>query len=182
MWDHNGYDLWAKCPLAIPVAIPAGDTYTIEVVAYQYRVKDLGTSIMEITVESDIETSQGAKSIRNKLVELHEKLLGVTVTADSPEVDAAFRLFVEVWDRERNATNSDRPDSWRAGCWIQDLRYFEEIADDTIIVNEDGYYDIDWDRVGKIMEEDNFHEPPPAVRGWVAILAYFLMDYRYLFL
>ena len=43
----------------------------------------------------------GLPAIRNKLVELHDKLLGVQVTSDSPDVEAAYRLFVDVWQRKR---------------------------------------------------------------------------------
>ena len=187
MWDDTAYDLWAQCPLAIPVAIPAGDTYTIEVVAYQYRVKDLETSIMEIAVESDIETSRGAEAIRIKLVELHEKLLGVTVTADSPDVDAAFQLFVEVWKRERELEIRDEEsDCGEEGCWldcpIEDQLYFDGVADDVMDINESGDLGVNWDRVTEILDEVDWYRKRPVVRAWVAVLAYLLMDYRYLYL
>ena len=178
--SHNSYKFWSNCSLEIPVEIPVSDDYTIEVGTFQDRGGD-DPAMLVVSVESDIDTSQGAMAIRNKLVELHEKLLGVTVTSDSPEVDAVFRLFVEVWDRERSATDSGRPNWWRAGCWIQDQHYFEGIADDLLFYNEYGDLDYDWDRVDEILEEVDFHRLRPVVRAWVTVLAYFLMDYRYLF-
>ena len=176
----NLFNMWSNCSLAIPVEIPVSDDYTIEVGAFQDRGGD-EPAMLVVSVESDIETSQGAKAIRNKLVELHEKLLGLAVTADSPDVDAAFQLFVEVWDRERSATDSDRPNRWRAGCWIQDQHYFEGIADDLLFYNEYGDRDYNWDRVEEVLEEVDFHRIRPVFRAWTAVLAYFLMDYRYLF-
>ena len=177
----KSYQMWSNCSLEIPVEIPVSDTYDVDVGAFQDRAGDDPAHLV-VSVESDIETSRGATAIRSKLVELHEKLLGVTVDVDSPEVDAAFRLFVEVWDRERTATDSDRPDWWRAGCWIEDTHYFEGIADDLLFYGEYGRLQYNWDRVSEILEEVDFNRPRPVVRGWVAILAYFLMDYRYLFL
>jgi hypothetical protein len=122
-------------------------------------------------------------AIRNKLVELHEKLLGVTVAVDSPEVDAAFQLFVEVWNRERRDYEPECEDD---GCWlsceIDDKLYFEGIADDAVFVNHHGDYQYDWDRVDEIFNEFDFRRHSPVVQTWGVVLAYLLMDYRYLFL
>ena len=48
----------------------------------------------------DLSQAEG-DAIRNKLVELHDKLLGVQVAPDSADVEAAYRLFVEVSRRAR---------------------------------------------------------------------------------
>ena len=198
-WPHydrarqrlDGYEL-DRCrdggALEVPVSIPADGDYRIEVVAYQsLKVPGEESAMLGIVVESDIDTSRGAMAIRNKLVELHEKLLGVTVTADSPDVEAAFQLFVEVWDRKRSA------DDWREeeiACDIGDSLYFEGIADDVLQYYTDadsGWagYGFDWDRASEIMDEADWwgqgHQNP-IVRTWVVVLAYFLTDYRYLFL
>ena len=167
------------------MSIPADGDYRIDVVAYQQAAGE-ESARLGIVVESDSDTSRGAMAIRSKLVELHEKLLGVTVTVDSPEVETAFRLFVEVWDRKR------RSGDWREekiACDIGDHLYFEEIADDVLqfYTNEDGYfyYDFNWDRVEEILDEVGWWgqgRQNPVVRTWVVVLAYFLTDYRYLFL
>ena len=134
-WDDargrfNGYILWSEGWLDVPVSIAADGDYRIDVVAYQEAAGE-ESARLGIVVESDIETSRGAMAIRSKLVELHEKLLGVTVTVDSPEVETAFRLFVEVWDRKRPANGSDWREE-RIDCDIGDERYFEGIADDVL--------------------------------------------------
>ena len=180
----RSYIFWGNCSLEIPVEIPASDDYTIEVRAFQDQAGD-EDAILVISVESDIETSRGAKAIRNKLVELHETLLGVTATVDSPDVEAAFRLFVEVWQRRREYQHRDPPDC-EDGCWheciISDQLYFEGIADDAFAANEWGHWDFNWDRIDEIFAEADFHGSRPVVRAWVAVLAYLLMDYRYLYL
>ena len=183
--SHNSYKMWSNCFLEIPVEIVVSDNYNVDVRAFQDRAGDEPARLM-ISVESDIETSRGAMEIRKKLVELHEKLLGVTVAVDSPEVDTAFQLFVEVWDRKRD------DDDWRdesIECAINDRLYFEGIADDVLQSSPDEngfvYYDFNWDRVNEILDGAEWWgqgRQNPVVRTWVVVLAYFLTDYRYLFL
>lgn len=184
--DVNGYILWSQGWLDVPVSIPVDGDYRIEVVAFQEAAGE-EPAMLEVVVESDIETLRGARAIRRKLAELHQKLLGVTVTVDSPEVEAAFRLFVEVWDRKRHPKD-DAPD-WRdedIECSLRDQRYFEGIADDVLQVysNDDGdtWTAFNWDRVIELLDEADFFSRDPVVSTWVVVLAYFLTDYRYLYL
>ena len=88
------------CVLAVPVEIPADGEYQIDVVAWGDRAGD-ELPLLHVMVESDSESSVGAAGIRGKLVELHDKLLGVQVEPDSPEVGAFYRLFVNTWQRGR---------------------------------------------------------------------------------
>ena len=187
----DGYGLYCGLGesdwLDVPVSIPADGDYRIEVVAYQLAAGD-EDAILEMVVESDIETSRGAMTIRRKLVELHEKLLGVTVTVDSPEVEAAFLLFVEIWGRQRLIL----ADPWgeHIVCGPMDDLFFEGIADDALAVytNDNGYpfYDFNRDRMDEILDEvdwwgrgGRYH---PVIRAWTVVLAYLLMDFRYLYL
>ena len=189
-WPHydkarerlDGYSVnWCHGWVDVPISIPADGDYRIAVVAYQsLKVPDEESALLEIVVESDVETSQGALAIRNKLVELHEKILGVMVTADSADVEAAFRLFVEVWGRTRLAD----PREEDINCDIDDYLYLEEIADDVLKYDEGGYEYFDWERANEILDEFDYWSGArnPVVRTWVVVLAYFLTDYRYLFL
>ena len=184
--SHKSYKFWGNCSLEILVEIPVSDDYTIEVAAFQDRAGD-DPARLEVSVESDIDTSKGARAIRSKLVELHEKLLGVTVTVDSPDVEAAFQLFVEVWKRERDLEIRDEePDCGEEGCWLDcptlDQLYFDGIADDVMYIDGWGELAFNWDRVNEIRDEVDWHRIRPGVRAWVAVLAYLLMDYRYLYL
>ena len=190
-WDDSrerqgGYKFWCGGWLDVPVSIPAAGDYRIEVVAYQEPAGDEDARL-GMVVESDTEISRGARTIRNKLVELHETLLGVTVSLDSPDVDAAFRLFVEVWEQTRLIE-----DPWAENviCDIDDQFFFEGIAEDALVLHtpHDGYpyYDFDWERVDEIRGEVDWWGRSghlnPVIRTWVVVLAYLLTDYRYLFL
>ena len=95
------YAMWCPGSVEVSIDIPVAGSYQIDVVASAEQAGDEYPRL-EVTVESDSQDSAGANAIRSKLVELHEKLLGVRVTPRSPDVEAAFRLFVEVWERKRS--------------------------------------------------------------------------------
>ncbi len=127
-------------------------------------------------------SERDARKIREKLVELHEKLLGVIVSADSPDVETAFRLFVETWEHKRKTREWWR-DEW-IDCELNDRWYFEGIADDVLQTNEDGGLDYDWERVHEVLDDADWRDRgrrDPIVQTWVVVLAYLLTDYRYLF-
>ena len=95
-------------------------------------------------------------------------------------MEAAFRLFVEVWERTRLADPREEDIS----CDTNDHLYLEEIADDVLKYDEEGYEYFDWERANEILEEFDYWSGArnPVVRTWVVVLAYFLTDYQYLFL
>ncbi len=178
---RDGYGLSCGGWLDVPVTIPTDGDYRIEVVTYQQAAGD-EAAMLGIVVESDIETSRGAKEIRRKLIELHEKLLGATVSVDSPDIEAAFQLFVETWEHKRNT------EKWREediGCDIRDDFFFEGIAGDVLKYNEDGDLEFDWDHANEILHDADWWGQgglkDPIVQTWVVVLAYLLTDYRYLF-
>lgn len=122
----------------------------------------------------------GSTRIRRKLVELHWKLFGVTVSLHSPDVEAAYQLFVDVWERKRRTEGSDFYDG-QTECPVEDTAYFDGIIADAVAIDEQGNSSIDWDRVESSW---NFQmeDPHHAVRTWVVVLAYLMADYRYLHL
>ena len=130
------------------------------------------------------QNTTGADAIKGKLVELHDKLLGVQVTPDSPDVEAAYRLFVKVMERGR-ASGRDWFEFWHCN-WSHDLTFFDGLADDVVVLyeNEDGWqwYGLDWDRIEDFTEDIDFSDPHAAAQAWKVVLTYLMMDYRYLYL
>ena len=127
-------------------------------------------------------SERGSNAIKDKLVELHETLLGVQVTRDSADVEVGYRLFAQVMEGAL-ASGHDRFHVW--DCPFSDLSFFEGILDDVLVLqqNEWGeWYDFDWDRVGPFLDDVDFSDPYAAARAWKAVLAYLLMDPRYLYL
>ena len=125
-----------------------------------------------------------ANAIKAKLVELHDKLLGVQVAADSPDVEAAYGLFADVMQRGRN-TKDDWFNIWDCEIW-GDVFYFEGILEDAIVErkNDDGfrYYEVDGERRDDLINGIDFSDPHRAAQAWVVVLAAMMMDYRYLYL
>ena len=127
----------------------------------------------------------GEAAIRNKLVELHEVLLGVAVTPQSPDVEAAYRLFVDEVDRARRARDTYF-NPWECG-WARDQSFFDGILDDAVIEYQDNetgwrWYNYDWDLLNDFLNGRDWPDPHHTARAWVVVLAYLLMDYRYLYL
>ena len=115
-------------------------------------------------------------------MELHSELLGVQVTPRSPDVEAAYRLFVDVMERGRAAH-----DGWLGWCdWNWDFLFFEGILDGAMIEgeNEDGFrwYNLDWERVLPFLNSIDWSDPHHTAQAWIVVLAYLLTDYRYLYL
>ena len=126
----------------------------------------------------------GTETIRGKLVELHDKLLGVQVTPYSADVEAALRLFVDVMERGRGAKESNFRDSDCYRNWGEDLFFFEGILDDAIEWHENehgGYYGLS-DRADDFMDSIDWSDPHYAAQAWAVVMAYLLTDYRYLYL
>ena len=181
--DH--YKLACSDRLTVPISVPVEGRYDIQVLAWAEQVGD-ELAMVEIAIESDSEHSAGAKAIRDKLAELHDRLLGVDVGPYSDDVEAAYGLFVEVWERKRRLENSDffHPSACDAAS---DHAFFDGILDHAIVerINEEGdvYHAVDWERVNDFIHgtvKPNDHNG--VARTWVVVLAYLMMDYRYLYL
>ena len=128
-------------------------------------------------------TERGANAVKAKIVELHDKLLGDRVEADSADVEAAYQLFVEVAERGRRAGRDDF-ESWR--CDIgHDHRYFEGILDNVVVRRENEravWWEPAWDRIRSFMKRLDHSDPHHTAQAWAAVLTAMLMDYRYLYL
>ena len=124
-----------------------------------------------------------ASAIRNKFVDLYDKLLGVQVASDSPDVETAYRLFVDIANRGR-ATGDGWFNIWN--CEVNDIFFFEGILDDAVVQREgeDGsrWYEFDGDRVGDFLDGIDFSDPHHTAQAWVVVLAAMMMDDRYLYL
>ena len=190
-WSGGGCDgpgndhFYLGCSSSIDVPLDGlvAGNYAIEIVAWADHAGD-ELPKLSVVVESNAEGSTGAASIRNKLVELHDKLLGVQVAPDSPDVEAAYRLFVEVWERGR-ATGYDGFNIWSCQFW-HDRFFFEGILDDIIVemVNEHGHrwYGLDQERYNNFLGGIDFSDSHPTAQAWVVVLTAMMMDYRYLYL
>lgn len=175
------YALAAGCNLDVLLDFPGRGAYSVEIEArHEDAAVDSTPSQLAARLFRDRVALPGSERIRRKLVDLHWKLFGVRSTVDSPDVDAAYRLFVEVWERKRRTEGGQFSDG-QIECPIEDTAYFDGIIDNAVDVDEWGNSEIDWDRVRQSWNfdmDDSMH----AARTWVVVLAYLMTDYRYLYL
>ena len=176
----------SECVLGLTVDIPSEGTYTVEVLAWADRAGD-ELAQLEIAVESDSERSAGGKAIRSTLLELFDKLHGNQVTADSSQVRDAYELFVEVWERKRGAYRNHFmfTEENIAIQWPRDQHFFDGIADELWreeLNEDDRPLGWDWDRIRDFVDTVDWSDPQAVARTWTVVLAYLMMDYRYLYL
>ena len=127
-------------------------------------------------------TPEGAAAIRGKLVDLHQKLYGLTVAADSPDIDEAFSLFVEVWNRKRDSEGLSFDNSSFSCSDGGDHLYFEGIVDNSLRYIRSGVSQMNFATIRQFNRSIARSDPNHTVRTWVVMLAYLLTDHRYLYL
>ena len=186
--DNDHFNLACAETVELPMSVPADGNYDVEIVVWADQAGDELPKV-EIAVESDDENSAGAKSIRGKLIDLHDLLFGIELDERSPEIIDAYRMFVDVWTRKREFAQSVSTSFFEPlVCeFALDHRFFDGFLDDAIVMKENDrgeyYYDWDWDRVNEfIYGQTDTRDPAGVARTWVVVLAYLLSDYRYLYL
>ena len=181
----DDYALWCNGTLDVPVDVPDTGHHSLSVVAWAEHAGDeLPRLDVRVVEEDTAGTGAGARAVRSKLVELYDKLLGVEVSPYSRDIEAAYQLFIDALDRRRNS--EENWFDYGACAWGWDLSYFDGILEGALTEyeHEDGerYPDFDWDKVWAYLHHGDWEDPDHAARAWVAVLAYLLMDYRYLYL
>ena len=175
------YALADGCSLDVALDFPERGSYRVEVVAWHENAPaNSPAPRLAARLLRDGVALSGSERIRRKLVDLHWKLFGVRSSPESPDIEAAYQLFVEVWERKRRTEGKQFHDS-QVECPIEDTAYFEGLVNDSVIVDEWGNSEIAWDRVQAYWDfemDDSMY----AVRSWVVVLAYLMTDYRYLYL
>ena len=183
--DHFGF--YCDGSVEVAIAIPVDGQYAVEIVGWADQYGD-ELAKLDVNVETDTERSSGAAAIRAKLVELHRNLLGVAVDTNDEVVETSYRLFVEVWNRKLGQADErgESFDERNVECDTSDLYYYEGILDDSVVLltRDDGPPDYHWDQqlVGAFEDGIDFSDRRHVARTWVVVLAYLLMDYRYIHL
>ena len=145
--EDNHLAFYCGGSVDVLVDIPEDGRYEMEAVAWADQLGD-ELAKLDVTVGTDTARSAGGRAIRAKLTELHDRLLGVEADESSRNVQEAFELFVDVWQRGRD---SEDKEFRNLRCnYEEDHYYFDGIADDIWLgrFDEDGYpISWDWDRM-----------------------------------
>ena len=183
----NAIVFWDECPIRVPLQVPATGSYSVEVTAWATHEKDHDEPAkLEVILEGDARHATGSKAVREKLAELSRRILGIQVNAESAEVDALYDLFVEVWEGSLDSAETGFD---RNRCdWGDDHYYLEGILENAWREPEDGA-EWDWEvhgwnqeRLQAFFDGIDWTDRHYVAQTWVAVLAYLLSDYRYLYL
>ena len=174
------YFMRTNCTLQVPVAVASSGEYTVEIQAYQDQAGDQAARL-EVDVRSESRRPRGEMAIRRKLADLHAKLYGVTVGVYSTDVNEAFDLFLEVWNRRRTSGDEGFFNGQLTCNGGADHGYFEGLAPDALFFQPGGGSNLDGDAVRAFVREMNIADSNHIAEAWVVTLAYMLTDYRYLY-
>ena len=112
----DDFNLWSQCTLTIPFNPALADTYTVNIVAW---AEQAGPEVPRLRVSVDDNepangTSAGALAITDKLIDLHQKLLGESLEPGDEELRASYQLLLETWQ-----ARSVNPDNFWACVHIR---------------------------------------------------------------
>ena len=178
--DH--YALLCAGWVQTTIDIAQDGDYSIDVLAWADQHGDEAARL-QIVVEAEDATPAGANAIKSQLVALHERLLDVRLTTTDAEINNAYALFLEVWQRHR-ATGRVLRDTT---CdWNSDIRFLDGLLANAVgeQSDEDGHRYKHWrrDSVDTFWGGKDLADPHYATRTWAVVLAYLMTDYRYLYL
>ena len=124
----------------------------------------------------------GARTIKLQLVRLHERMLGEELAVDSPEIDRSYQLLVDTWLGKQNNESSNRFPGHNVCAWWQDHEFFDDLLATPHIINEDGYPDFNHDAIAAFLDSSDTSDRTHMLKTWVVMIAYFMTDYRYLYI
>lgn len=174
------YLMTRNCTVTVPVRIASGGNYRVEVVAHQDRAGD-EPARLAVVMEAEDGGSQGELAVRAKLADLHQRFFGVPVALDSPDVNEAFELFVEVWNRKRSSEGASFYSSRFQCATAGDHFFYEGLAEDLLFFGGNGGSRLNSGRIREFGQDVDHSDPHHVVRTWVVMLTYLLTDYRYLY-
>ncbi len=118
---------------------------------------------LEPETESGLPIELAEAGIRQTLVHLHARLLGVTVAPDSPDVDRAFKLFRDTWREGKDGMaaaeeplSADLPSECGARADVYSGKEFPEAQQ---VTRDESY----------------------VIRAWTSVVSYLLGDYNFLY-
>ena len=155
--------LWSNCTISIPFSADLDGKHTVSVVAYGDQAgpdaPHLAVSVNDSNPSAGV--SNGAKEAKAVIVNLHERLLGESLSIDDPEIQATYQLLVDSW-LARQSWIADRGTS--AYSWPDEIcKYYldEHHAEGTGIASRDA-------------------DPSGMKNSWQSVVAYLMTGFNYL--
>ncbi len=136
-------------------------------------------------IEDSVTPENGEVEIRNKLVQLHERLLGKTYATDSQEINDAYQLYVDSW-QERVDSGEDGfmfTETERCEFYL-DIGFFDgtPIEDNAtmLVEGEYPYIGFNWEVIDDYIWPLTV-DPNHTKQAWVTVITYLMTHYHYLY-
>ena len=174
------------CSITVPFTATTTGTYQIKarVAAVQASTaKVLATLAVIDTLPALDSVSNGARAIKNKLVELHQILHGKSYAIDAPEITAAYKLFVDTW-QSKTASNLSSSLTFPQQClWNQDWNFLDGLGYTGVVrtvASSGTFYSWNTTDINPFLNDftqDSLH----TKQSWVVVMSYMLSHYNYLY-
>jgi hypothetical protein len=157
----DGWMLWSQGFVSVPFTVEEAGDYTVSVTAWaQQAGPEPARMVVTVDGTTPWSGSAGEIAIRQKLVELHELLLGETQQPDDEAIDAAYDLLVETWQVRR--------ERWPSG---NSVWYW---PDDNCHLPGDFW------NLEQTIQDAATRDPENMLGSWVSVLIYLMTHYSYL--
>jgi Protein of unknown function (DUF1588) len=178
---NNSLTLYSSCTAEYAFTADVSGSYTVTAsLAAQQTASDpvLAGMNLETNVAPALSTASGATALKNKLVELHNKLLGQTVTVTSPEVLASYDLLLQTW-QSRKSTRAEPALLQKAlACdWSTDLGFIGTLSYPGNPLQTNGRYNT---AAVTTWLTPQAQDALYMKQSWVVVMAYLLSHYDYL--
>lgn len=183
--------LYGPCTVEFKFNADQKGTYTVNSALSATRSgTDFAIAHVSVNADTTAEQSQarGAVLIRNKLVQLHQKLLGQAVAPNSPEINALYSLLVQTWSAKRSSNLARNLYQSNTTCdtWGGDPRYAEYVGypgQARILqtgANGSQWKQYDWGNINPWLH-GMANDPEYMKQTWVVIMSYYMTHYNYLY-
>jgi hypothetical protein len=183
--------LWSNCTATLRFVADQLGTYSIYATLAASRSGNAlaQTNITLSTAESALHsTAKGAHLIKQKLVELHQSMLGKKVALNSPDIQAAYQLLVETWESQRRANGPKNVFQSDKACFFgNDINFLDSLGypgNATVIKKNNVGYQweeyADWSELGPWLAAKG-SDPTYMKQSWPVVISYLMMHYDYLY-
>lgn len=180
--------LWGNCTAQYDFNANLSGQYTVEInVTADQGGDDL--ALFNLSVDADVapltSSAGGAIQIKEKLVELHDLMLGQKVSINSPEVAASYELFVESWQARQAAGYDSLFNDAELCNWGADIAFADDLGfpGETLIEVEDRFgiaYELNWEEISPFLNGFAV-DPLQTKQSWKTVITYMLTHYDYLY-
>jgi hypothetical protein len=176
----NSLTLHSSCTAEYAFTAATAGTYTVTAsVAATHTAQDPVLAGMNIEADgSPLESNTvGATLLKHKLMDLHGKLLGQTLTLTSPELLAPYDLLLQTWQRRRAGPFTPSLLQGERACeWPHDIGFIDTLSYPGVALTDGRYNTAEIDAWLGPQAQD----PLYMKQSWVVVMTYLLSHYDYL--